>query len=112
MSAALRAFLLVSAALVLFFVIRKIKKSEFETLDAVFWLLFMLILAILALFPQIAYTLSSVLGFDSPSNFVFLCVIAILIIRVFTLNAKLAHLRAKVNSLIQEVALREHEEDA
>lgn len=111
MSLALRIFLLVCAVLVLIFVIRKIKKSEFETMDAIFWLLFILVLALLAIFPGIAYALSGVLGFDSPSNFVFLCVIAILLIRVFSLNAKVAHLRAKTNFLIQEIALREREEN-
>ena len=109
MSSALRVFLLVCAVLVLVFVIRKIKKSEFETMDAIFWLLFIVVIALLAFFPGIAYALSKILGFDSPSNFVFLCVVAILLIRVFSLNAKIAHLRAKTNSLIQEFALREHE---
>lgn len=111
MSLALRVFLLICAVLVLVFVIRKIKKSEFETMDAIFWLIFIAVIAILAIFPGIAYALSGVLGFDSPSNFVFLCVIAILLIRVFSLNAKVAHLRAKTNSLIQEIALRERERD-
>lgn len=109
MSLALRVFLLICACFVLVFVIRKIKKSEFEIMDAIFWLLFIVVLFLLAVFPGIAYALSNVLGFDSPSNFVFLCVIAILIIRVFSLNAKVAHLRAKTNALIQEIALREKE---
>lgn len=109
MSLALRVFLLICAFFVLVFVIRKIKKSEFEIMDAIFWLLFIAVLLLLAIFPDIAYLLSNILGFDSPSNFVFLCVIAILLIRVFSLNAKVAHLRAKTNSLIQEIALREKE---
>lgn len=109
MSLALRVFLLICAFLVLVFVIRKIKKSEFEIMDAIFWLLFIAVLLLLAIFPDIAYLLSNILGFDSPSNFVFLCVIAILLIRVFSLNAKVAHLRTKTNSLIQEIALREKE---
>lgn len=107
MTLALRAFLLVCALLVLLFIFRKIKKSEFEIADSIFWFLFVAILALLALFPQIAYTLSNLFGFAAPSNFIFLTVIAILLIRVFTLNAKVAHLRSKVNGLIQELALRE-----
>lgn len=110
MTLALRIFLFVSAIVVLIFVFRKIKKSEFEIADSIFWFLFVGVLALFALFPQIAYVLSSLFGFAAPSNFIFLAVIAILLIRVFTLNAKLAHLRAKVNSLIQEIALRENEE--
>ena len=111
MSTSLRLFLLFSAGIVLLFIFRKIKKSEFEIADSIFWFLFVAVLAIIALFPQIAFYLSYLLGFVSASNFVFLIVIAVLLIRIFTLNAELAHLRAKVNGLIQEIALREHEKD-
>lgn len=109
MNIVLRIFILVSAALVLVFIVRKIRKSEFEIVDSIFWFFFAAVLVFLSVFPQVAYALSGLLGFDAPSNFVFLCVIAILIVRVFSLNAKLAHLRAKTNSLIQEIALREKE---
>lgn len=110
MSTSLRLFLLISAGIVLLFIFRKIKKSEFEISDSIFWFLFVAVLVVIALFPQIAFHLSHLLGFVSASNFVFLIVIAVLLIRIFTLNAELAHLRAKVNELIQEIALREHEE--
>lgn len=105
MSIALRVFLIVSAVAVLFFVIRTIKKSKFETSDAVFWLFFTAALVLLGVFPQISYGLSNLLGFASPSNFIFLCVIAILLIRVFALTAKVASLKMKVDLLIQEIAL-------
>lgn len=109
MSASLRIFLLICAVLVLVFIFRKIKKSEFEIADSIFWFMFVMVLVVLAVFPQIAFSLSKALGFVSPSNFIFLVVIAVLLIRVFSLNAEVAHLRAKVNGLIQEIALREHE---
>lgn len=109
MNLSLRLFLVVSAIAVLYFVVRKIKKSKFETSDSISWLFFIAALVLLAAFPQISYGLSSLLGFDSPSNFIFLCVIAILLIRVFSLTAKVALLRMKVTSLIQEVALDRNE---
>ena len=68
MSLALRVFLLICAVLVLVFVIRKIKKSEFETMDAIFWLLFIAVIAILAIFPGIAYVLSGVLVSIPPQT--------------------------------------------
>lgn len=111
MNAVLRLFILASAIIVLFFVFRKLKKSEFEIADSIFWFLFVAMLTILACFPQIAYTFASLLGFAAAVNFVFFAVIGILIIRVFTLNAKVAHLRIKTNRLIQELALREKEHD-
>ena len=109
MNIPLRAFLLICAVVVLIFVFRKIRQSEFEIADSIFWFLFVAILVFFALFPQVAYVLSSFFGFAAPVNFVFFAVIGILLIRVFALNAKVAHLRIKVNHLIQELALREKE---
>ena len=108
MNPSLRLFLLLSAAVVLIVVIRKIHKSEFEIIDSVFWFLFVGMLTIVAAFPQIVFPLSSLFGFESPSNFVFLVVVAVLLVRTFTLNAKVAHLRSKINTLIQEIAIRDY----
>ena len=110
MTLTLRFFILICALFVLVFIFRKIKKSEFEISDSIFWLLFVAVLSLFAIFPQIAYVLSDFFGFAAPSNFIFLAVIAILMIRVCALNAELAHLRSKVNGLIQELALREKEQ--
>ena len=105
MSVILRVFLVVSAIAVLYFVIRKIKKSKFKTSDAIFWLFFIAILVILGAIPQISYGLADILGFESPSNFIFLCVIAILLIRIFSLTAKVSLMRIKLDLLAQEIAL-------
>lgn len=111
MNVSLRFFLVLGAIATLYFVIRKISKSEMETSDSVFWFIFSGIFVVLALFPQVAYICSSFLGFGSPSNFVFLVVIAILVIKEFSLTLKVARLRIKINRLVQEVALRGHLEE-
>ena len=112
MNISLRVFLVVSAVAVLYFVVRKIKKSKFEASDSIFWLFFTAALVVLGAFPQISYGVAGVLGFDSPSNFIFLCVIAILLIRVFSLTAKVALMRMKLDALVQEVALDRNERAA
>ena len=108
MNIVLRLFLAVAAVGVLALVVRKVHKSEMQTGDSVFWVLFAGSFVILALFPQVAYFFSSVLGFASPSNFLY--TIGILVLQCFLLTAKVAHLRMKVNTLVQELALREHEQ--
>lgn len=109
MNITLRVFLIISAATVLYFVVRKIKKSKFEAADSIFWLLFTALLVVLGIFPQISYGLSSFFGFESPSNFILLCVIAILLIRIFSLTAKVSLMRTKLDSLAQEIALDRNE---
>ena len=105
MSAMLRAVLLVSAFVALFMIIRRLKKSQIQVMDSIFWLLFSLSFVVLAVFPQIAAILSEILGFQAPSNFVFLYVIAVLVLRDFTMTVKYARLRDKLDQLVQEIAL-------
>lgn len=49
---------------------------------------------------------AGLLGFQASANFVFVYVIAALLMRDFSNKAKIAILRKKVEGLIQEVALR------
>ena len=65
---------------------------------------------LLAIFPQIAYFLSDLLQVQSPSNFVFLYVIAVLVIREFLTTVEISKLRARVALLTQQKALEDLEE--
>lgn len=107
MTISLRVVLIVSAVAVLGFVIRKIRKSQMQALDAVFWLFFSFSFVVLAVFPDIASLVARILGFHAASNFVFLYVIAILVLRDFTMTVKYAQLRDKFDQLVQDLALKE-----
>lgn len=105
MAVSLRVFLIASAIVVLLFIVRKIKKSQMKTMDAFFWLLFSLSFVALAAFPQIAASLAALLGFQAASNFVFVYVIAVLVVRDFTSTVKYARLRDRFDLLAEEAAL-------
>lgn len=109
MSPALRIFLFMSAVVVLLFVARQIKKSTFDTSDALYWLLLSSGLVLIGAFPNIAYCFSNLLGFQSPSNFVFLVAIGLLLIKEFKLQCDIIRLRRKLTSLTQEIALQDHD---
>lgn len=99
--------LLVAGALLAFaFILRKIRKSEISIADATFWFLFALSFVLLALFPRVAYFFSNLFGFQSPSNFVFLYVIAMLVVKQFLMTVEIAKLRNKLSTLVQEQALK------
>lgn len=108
MEPVLRISLVVSALIVLLFVIRKLCKSQFSTMDSLFWVFLSACLLLAAVFPSAIFAASSLLGIESPSNFVFLAVIALLLIREFTIQVQLTQLRSKVTALTQEIALREN----
>lgn len=109
MNSILRGALIICALLMLVFVTRKVRKSQFDTADSLFWLFLSGCLLIVAIFPGIAYFFSNLLGIQSPSNFVFLAMIGLLMIREFTIQAQLSQLRRKTATLAQEIALRESE---
>ena len=68
-----------------------------------------MLLLILAIFPRIAYFFSDLLGFLSPSNFVFLVVIALMLLKLFNLACDVSRLSDKVEQLSQELALEKKE---
>lgn len=107
MSVALRVSLIVCSLLILFFVMRRIRRSGLEIADSVFWLVISAALIVLAVFPQIAYWASGLLGFDAPVNFVFCCGIIVLLVRTFSQDQKICQLKKKLAALVQDQALRE-----
>lgn len=103
--------LIVGAICAFAFILRKIRKSEIKIADSTFWFLFAASLVLLAVFPQIAGFFSDLLDIESPSNFVFLYVIAVLIIREFSMTVEVSKLRARISLLVQEAALSEKREE-
>ncbi len=78
-----------------------------QVLDSLFWLLFSLSFVLLGVFPDIAIFVSNKLGFMSASNFVFLYVIAVLVMRDFSNSLRLSKQEERINELTQSIALRE-----
>lgn len=112
MNISYRALLAVAALVILIAMMRKIRKSEVRISDSLFWLFFVVTLIVLAIFPEIAFLLSDLLGIESPANLVFLYVIAVLLIREFMTTAELSRLQSKIVSIAQDEALSELEEEA
>lgn len=98
-------FLIIGAILTLVFVIGKIRSNRILTADAVFWFVLAVCFVLMAIFPQVVILLSNLLGFDSPANFVFLSILAIVIYRLLTTSVELAHLRSQVVQLTETLAL-------
>ena len=107
MSLSYRALLLVGALVILAVMLRKIRKSEVRISDSLFWFIFVVTLVFLAVFPQIAYFFSDILGIESPANLVFLYVIAVLLVREFASTVELSQLRSKITVMAQTQALED-----
>lgn len=112
MALGLRLFLLIGAALMMAFVLLKIRRSQLLTSDAIFWFMLSLLLIILAVFPQLAFWASAFIGVESPANLVFLVIIAILLIKLLLNTVEISQLRNKITTAMQKEALLRDESEA
>ena len=107
MTIVFRIALILCALATFAYILRKIRHSEVKIADSTFWFIFALVILLLAVFPSIAFFFSSIFGIESPSNCVFLAIIAILLVREFFTTVELSQLRNKVAALAQAEALAE-----
>ena len=112
MSIVLRILLIVASVSVFFFVFKKIRKAQLNIDDSIYWILFATFLLVLSIFPNIVVWIADWIGVDSPANFVFLCVIFLLIIKLFQVSIELSVQKHRLNHLVQKLALvnRQQEE--
>ena len=109
MSKQLQYSLIAVSLLVLFMIVRYIRKSRLSTNMAVIWVLWSLGLVLISVFPNIIYGLTSLLGIISPMNSLFLIMVFILYLLVFFLYLKISILENKLNSLAQHIGISEEQ---
>ncbi len=83
MSVTLRIILIVSSFLSFFLCVKKIKQSKLKVENSVTWMVGSIILILMSIFSNGVAWISDKLGFVSPVNFVFLAIIAFLLIQLF-----------------------------
>ena len=88
-------------------VIQKIRGSKMRIEDAVFWVLLCVMFIIFALFPGIPDGLAALLGIYSTANFLFLFMIFILLMKIFSMSLHMSELEKKIEELSQSLALRD-----
>lgn len=106
MSITLRIMLLAASVLTAIWILRKIRKSRVKQEDALFWICFAAMLAILGSFPNISFIMANLLGIQSPANFVFLTIIAMLLEKLLSLSIQISFLESKIEIMAAELAIR------
>ena len=111
MSWAVRVILIIGSILTTAYVLRRIRKSKMRTEDSVYWLLFSVVLVIMGVFPGIAIAISDWIGVQSAANLVFLVVIFLLLIKVFSQDQKISKLNSQITQTIQSIAISREEDE-
>lgn len=106
-SVSMRILLVVGSLGTIFLMLRSIRRSSVQLRDSIFWILFSVILLILSIFPQLAMWAAQLLGIASPINFVYLCIIFLLLVQQFFSSIRISQLDAKLKVLVQKMAITE-----
>lgn len=111
MSIQLRIALILGAVMTMIAMLHQIRKKKVQIDSTIFWILFSFILVLIAVFPDIIYLLSEILGVISPANLVLAGIILILIIKLFLMTLEISELKEKIRELSQSIALRREREE-
>lgn len=111
MSPVLRLVLIVGSLLALWVVINRVRKKKIRIADSVYWVVCAVLMILFAVFPGIAFFFAGLLGFLSPSNFVFCMIIVLMLVKIFNLSCDVSKLADKVEQLAQEIALHEKDDE-
>lgn len=111
MSMMLRICLIAASALTTAAIMHKIRRSKVQIEDSIFWVMFSGVLILFSVFPQVAYLLSDLVGTQAPSNFIFMLVIFLLLVKVFSMTVRISQLEAKLRELVQVMAIEQLEDE-
>lgn len=112
MSLYLRIVLIIVSFVYFIFIVRNIRKSKVKLDNTFFWIAFSFFILILSLFPKIADYGANLVGMISSVNFVLLFIIFLLLYKMFTLTVQFSRLQQKFEELVQNIALKNKEEES
>lgn len=110
MSLALRILLILFSIITAGFVFEKIRKAQMQIADSLYWIFFVAVLVVISIFPQIADVACKWVGVMAPVNFVFLSIIFLLLLKVFSLSIKISFLENKLQNFVQEYAINQKQQ--
>ncbi len=97
--------LILGSMFAFFVIVRYIRKSRVKIEDTLFWMLFSFLLIVLSFFPDLAINFSSMMGIASPVNLVYLIVIFILFVKLFSVSMSLSKTQVRTEEIAQQLAI-------
>lgn len=109
MSITLRILLIIGSLIAYILCVKKIKQAKLKIENSIVWFIGSIVLILMSVFSNTIEWISIQLGFEAPVNFVFVVIIAFLLIEVYLNNIKLTELNEKIKNLNHYIALDEYE---
>lgn len=109
MTSLFRIILLAVSLFTFYFVIKSVRNSKVRIEDAAFWICFAFLVIFFAIWPDVFFYLSKLVGVFDATNFVFLFFIFVLLVIVFRLNLRISQADTKNKILAQLYAIDKYE---
>ena len=112
MSTILKIFLIIILLFQLFLIVNTVRKKQISMKFASLWIVLILLMCVIALFPQIVMFLSDLMGFEKTSNMVLLLGFFFSFYMIYIHTISISVQNEKIKLLIQEISiLKEKLED-
>ncbi|OUN46640.1 hypothetical protein B5G20_06655 [Collinsella sp. An7] len=111
MSIVLQVIVIVFCVALTCYVFRLVAKEQLLLKYSLLWLVLAVALLVSAVFPDALFTLSNVLGFETPSNFIFFVGLFCLLAIALSLSVIASKQTIKIKNLTQRIALLEFDEN-
>jgi len=105
----LRLFLIIASIVLFLIVSYNVVKNKLLVKYSLLWILLSLILILLSTFPKLSFIFSNFLGFEKTSNFIFLVIMAIIILICLSYSITLSNMNKKLIKIVQAMAIEEKE---
>ncbi len=105
MSSVLRVILVIGSVCFFIFILNMVRTKKLELKYALTWILTSLSFVLLSLFPEILFFIAALMHVELPVNALYLCVIFLLLMIVFTLSVAVSRQALRIKTLVQEIGL-------
>lgn len=93
MSIILRIILIIGSIASFYLCFKKMRQSKLKITNGIIWMLGSIILILMSIFSNVVEWISEKMGFIAPVNFVFLTIIAFLLVQVFLMNMRIVRIK-------------------
>ncbi len=107
MPTVLRIELLAAALLFFVYVFHTVNKRKLLVKYSLLWLAIGLAVLLVALFPQIVFKVTALVGIETPSNLIYFLVIVFLLFICFSLSVSASKQTEKMKQIVQAVSLQQ-----
>ena len=102
MTPMLRVVLIVVSLVTMAYMMHKIRQAKVQIEAALFWVVFSAVLVVFAIFPPAADACARLLGIYSTPNFLFLSMIFLLMVKIFSMTIHISQLESRQMALDQK----------